>query len=208
MKKQIIWEPHYYKFDENKNTFSSSEDEEKSEYVENEEKEFNEEMNLDTIVQSPLGMFRLDDKMNPYRQFKLWMGHTNFDITPIIYNIIEKTPGIECLHILTRYRFLIAIGEVFSGLEVKNNIQTQLLDNSINSSLIEEKVSQLKEELKLYKEWIIYIFPNGYYEFSYLLDDLSNRSEFHKTVELLKEAEKVSHGKLLSHESRILSTEK
>jgi hypothetical protein len=60
--------------------------------------------------------------------FDCWMGHTNFDVTPSIKNILDKAPGIEMLKICSRYRFFIAIGRMFDFTEVRKYIEDLLLE--------------------------------------------------------------------------------
>lgn len=54
--------------------------------------------------------------------FNFWMGHTNFDISKKIAQIIERTDGVETLDIFTRYRFRISIGKAFNDSETMRNI--------------------------------------------------------------------------------------
>jgi hypothetical protein len=50
------------------------------------------------------------------------MGHTNFDISKKIAQIIERTDGVETLDIFTRYRFRVSIGKAFDDSETMRNI--------------------------------------------------------------------------------------
>jgi hypothetical protein len=70
-----------------------------------------------------MGMIPLHEKTACTKIFKFWIGHTNFNITPNIANIIEQVEGIEILDIFTRYRFRIAVGKAFKDRDVMNNIQ-------------------------------------------------------------------------------------
>lgn len=72
---------------------------------------------------TPMGMIPLHEKTACTKIFKFWIGHTNFNITPNIANIIEQVEGIEILDVFTRYRFRIAIGKAFKDRDVMNNIQ-------------------------------------------------------------------------------------
>ena len=62
--------------------------------------------------------------------FYCWMGHTNFDVTPTIKNMLEKAPGIEMLKICSRYRFFIAIGKMFDFADVRKYIEDLLLEGN------------------------------------------------------------------------------
>jgi len=59
--------------------------------------------------------------------FDCWVGHTNFDLTPNIKNMLDKIPGIEVLKILSRYRFFIGVGKLFDFKEVRKEIEENLL---------------------------------------------------------------------------------
>ena len=59
--------------------------------------------------------------------FNFWIGHTNFNITEPIQNIIEHCVGTESLDIFTRYRFRIAIGKLFTERDVMADINNRIL---------------------------------------------------------------------------------
>lgn len=59
--------------------------------------------------------------------FDCWMGHTNFDITPIIKEELNNIPGIEVLKICSRYRFFVGIGSMFNFTDVRKDIETKII---------------------------------------------------------------------------------
>ena len=59
--------------------------------------------------------------------FDCWIGHTNFDITPPIKNILDTTDGVEVLKIFSRYRFFIGVGKLFDFKEVRQSIEENLI---------------------------------------------------------------------------------
>lgn len=59
--------------------------------------------------------------------FDCWIGHTNFDLTHNIKNILDDIPGIELLKIYSRYRFFIGIGKMFDFTEVRKIIEDSLI---------------------------------------------------------------------------------
>jgi hypothetical protein len=81
---------------------------------------------IQNVISTPFGLWRVHDVMNPYKQFKLWMGHTNFTINQNVADTIKSVPGVEVLSILTRYRFLIGIGEMFDIRNVRSIIEKKL----------------------------------------------------------------------------------
>jgi hypothetical protein len=58
--------------------------------------------------------------------FNFWIGHTNFDITHKVADVIEKTDGVETLDIFTRYRFRIAVGKAFDDSSVMRDINKRV----------------------------------------------------------------------------------
>jgi hypothetical protein len=65
------------------------------------------------VIATPLGIIPVNDNTSSGKIFNFWMGHTNFDITKKIAELIEKTDGVESLDIYTRYRFRISVGKAF-----------------------------------------------------------------------------------------------
>jgi len=70
---------------------------------------------------------QLMDDMAMLSNFECWIGHSNFDITKEIKNILNKTEGVELLKICSRYRFFIGIGKMFDFKEVRKNIEKNLI---------------------------------------------------------------------------------
>lgn len=75
------------------------------------------------VIATPMGIIPIDENTASGKIFNFWVGHTNFNITKLISSVIERTPGVECLDIFTRYRFRIAIGKAFNGSDVMKDIQ-------------------------------------------------------------------------------------
>ena len=73
-------------------------------------------------ISSPMGIIPYNEYSAPSKVFNFWVGHTNFNITQPVANIIESTEGIEILDIFTRYRFRIAIGKNFKDRNVMNTV--------------------------------------------------------------------------------------
>ena len=165
-----------------------------------------DEAGLPVIMNTPFGVYRVDDSMNPYRRFEFRMGHTNFDITPSVMEQIQEVPGVEVLHVSTRYRFIIATGKLFDFSEVRLAIEREIcgkhkahfLIDEINNDTIKEKVLTIHEELKKNKFWVIYVFPNGSVEYDFT-DEMSE--EFYKKEVLLTYANQISGGILITSEN-------
>lgn len=100
---------------------------------ETDQKEYIEQTNKKAIkvIATPMGIIPLNENTLSGKLFNFWMGHTNFDITPRIVDVIEKTKGVETLDVFTRYRFRIAVGKAFDDSEIMRNINKQIY-NELN----------------------------------------------------------------------------
>ena len=58
--------------------------------------------------------------------FDCWVGHTNFDITPDTFNMLNQVEGVELLKIVSRYRFFIGIGKMFKFKNVREDLESQI----------------------------------------------------------------------------------
>jgi hypothetical protein len=59
--------------------------------------------------------------------FDCWMGHTNFNITPKLKDVLDTVDGVEVLKICSRYRFFIGVGKMFDFANVRKSIEDSLL---------------------------------------------------------------------------------
>jgi hypothetical protein len=64
--------------------------------------------------------------------FDCWIGHTNFDITPRIKDILNKIKGVEILKVFSRYRFFVGIGQMFDFQDVRYDIEQELIKGEKN----------------------------------------------------------------------------
>jgi hypothetical protein len=71
---------------------------------------------------TPMGLIPLTEHTAPGKIFNFWTGHSNFNITQKISDMIEETTGVETLDVFTRYRFRIGIGKAFKDSEVMHDI--------------------------------------------------------------------------------------
>lgn len=74
------------------------------------------------VIATPMGLMPYNELTAPGKIFNFWVGHTNFNITPKISQILEQSEGVEILDIFTRYRFRIGIGKCFSDSETMKHI--------------------------------------------------------------------------------------
>lgn len=159
-----------------------------------EDNEDDEEKNL---INTPFGMFRVNDSMNPIRQFNLKMVNTNFPITPKIKMLLDDLEGIEVFFPITRYKFIIGIGKVFNTKEVEDSIKNILIDSNeiiiYQDNELNKNLNELIDKIgKSNKYWIIYAFPNGNLDYS--CEDTMN------THKLYKESQVYSKGKIIVSE--------
>ena len=94
---------------------------------------FPSKIKMTKVIATPMGLIPVNENTASGKIFNFWVGHTNFNITKSISAIIEKTPGIECLDIFTRYRFRIAIGKAFHSSEVMKNVQDSVYEHISNT---------------------------------------------------------------------------
>lgn len=187
----ISWEP--YKFD-----FQKSENDE-HEWLDIEEDD------MPTVMQTPFGVFRVDDSMNPFKRFEFWMGNTNFDLNNTVLKKFERINGIEVLIILTRYRFIVAVGKCFEFRDVRVDIERELcgkhkvdaLIKEIENNDISEHVNNLYKEVSKHPYWAIYVFPNG--SIDYIVDD-ERTNQFVRRQTLYQYAQQISNGVLITSE--------
>ena len=118
------------------------------------------------VLMSPIGMIPVMDHHYISDNFNLWIGHTNFDITPNIANTIQKIEGVETLEIYTRYRFRIGIGRAFDFNEVRLKIEDVICGKrDYKYNLTPELELDVKETINTLKQthkyWAFCLFPNG-----------------------------------------------
>lgn len=199
MIKKIKWQSKHIEFDTISNGFKMPE---KKGFDEDDEENVNEILNsMPTITQTPFGLFKLDDSMHPFKDFKFWMAHLNFKLTKKMFNILNnKIVGIEVLIPISPLRFLIAVGEQFEFSEVQAEINDALCGPSIESKIaiieneeIENKVKELINQISSSdNKWAIYVLPNGSIDYS-----LEQQEDFDEKIALYKESTKLTGGVLI-----------
>jgi hypothetical protein len=155
---------------------------------------------LPTLVSSPVGVYKLHDRMSPTKQFDCWMGYTNFDITEETKNNIESVPGVELLVVLTRYRFFIGVAKLFKFRDVRVSIEKFLCNNEkenlVEDKKVQKEINTIKESISENRHWAIFVFPNG--EIDYVSSNDKNDDAFLEKLILYNEA-RVASGGLVIH---------
>jgi hypothetical protein len=78
------------------------------------------------VIATPMGIIPMNDNTMSGKLFNFWIGHTNFNLSKKIVDIIETTEGIETLDIFTRYRFRISVGKAFDDSEVMRDVNKKV----------------------------------------------------------------------------------
>ena len=194
MKRKIMWVSQHLEIDTMSGSLKNGDDEPAS-YLDDDE----HETEIQNVISTPFGLWRVNDVMNPYKQFKLWMGHTNFSITGGIADTIKNIPGVEVLNILTRYRFVIGVGELFNIRDVRIAIEKFLkcsedsIETIIDKSL-QKEIEELKQELSKEGRYAIYVFPNSKIDY---IKESDGIKEFNDKLLLYKNSIDYSHGILI-----------
>jgi hypothetical protein len=137
-KRKIIWQNLNLSHDAISGMITDDNDEFKTTFEEKEEEKYTggkPEKNL--YVRTQGGIYHILDAFNPLKQYVMWYGHTNFDLSKREIENLVKVPGIEKLKIVTRYRFMIAVGRAFTFPEVRIGVQEALKIN--DSAELEEE---------------------------------------------------------------------
>jgi hypothetical protein len=112
------------------------------------------------VIAGPYGLLPLNENSITAKLYKLWVGHCNFDITESIKQKIEEVNGVEILHVWTRYRFWLGIGNLFDDLDVHKKIEKCLIEtkNKKENAGLSALIKVLK---KKYQHWVVYKDTNG-----------------------------------------------
>jgi hypothetical protein len=78
------------------------------------------------VIMTPLGLIPYNENTASSKIFNFWTGHTNFNLSAPIVGIIQASDGVEALDVFTRYRFRIAIGQLFDPAMVMSTITSNV----------------------------------------------------------------------------------
>jgi hypothetical protein len=141
------------------------------------------------MMHTPLGIYPADSLLKPSDRWDCWLGHTNFDITSSIKDIlVYGIDGIEALKILGRYSFFIGVPRLFDFKDVRINIEKKLCIYTEQEVLSDEQtqatVDMVKEQLKTKKYWSILVVPTG--KVDYVVSDNLDKDYLDGLNELLE----------------------
>lgn len=158
--KRIVWEPWYdvedSKEEENKNeieieSFQIGDDEDEEDMMLSSEMISLDGALLNKKINTPIGMFLENDRMLPNKYFEsCWIGHANFDLTHKELDVLNNAPGVECVRVMSRYRFFIGVGKAFEFTSVRSYIENKLTD--IRSDESEDLANE---------KWALFLNENG-----------------------------------------------
>lgn len=132
------------------------------------------------VVSTPMGIFEVDDAFNPLHHFNFWIANTDFDLTQEFLDKLDIVPGVEGIKIMSRYRFVIAIGTLFDATKVRLLIELTVGTLSLSQTVLDKK----KELEESGKQWTMFIYPNLNSFISVLEDDPERDSKIKKINEL------------------------
>jgi hypothetical protein len=135
-----------------------------------------EQQIIPIMIRTPLGMFSPQEGMSPNNMFDCWIGHTNFPLTYREKDILDNIEGVEILRIMSRYRFFIGIGKLFSLTDVRPRIEIALQVGT------KSKFEEISEVIGDREVWAIGIYKDGSYKAIFPKED----SDFAKDVEKLR----------------------
>jgi hypothetical protein len=198
---KIIWETQYLEFKKNGSLGYGDEENEEgddSDFFENAPGE--EEVEIENLISTPFGVFSMDNRFNPYYTYKFYMAHTNFGITEEFAEIIEEMPGVEVFNVISRYRFLIAIGKAFDPVEVRKNITNCFCEDTSQIEEILSVVNYVEDELyrdyimqivsdidEVYEKWLLVTFDEPEFDCEFIgLKEDGDGEQFEKDAELFR----------------------
>ena len=116
------------------------------------------------LLHTPLGFFPMDSALKPSERWDCRIGHTNFEITQSVKNILNCIDGVEALKILGRYTFFIGVATMFKFKDVRVDIEKQLCSYTEQEVLDEETkitVDLVRGQLESNKYWSILVTSSG-----------------------------------------------
>ena len=192
--------------------FEDDDDEDSDAYHEREE---NDKMGMlkgiishhERMIHTPFGQISENDTTNPIHDTEFFIGHTNFNLSKSRVLAINDIEGVEFLKIISRYRFAVGVGTLFSSesvqLAIENILKAERQVASIRKQDEEEEVSteiqsvidEILTQVKTDDKWVAYIFPHGKYLINFMKSDeeLELRKE-----ELSTKYASLSNGMVLS----------
>lgn len=136
------------------------------------------------IIETPFGNYNSGSSFRPSIRWDCWIGHTDFNVTSHVINVLNNMEGVESVIAMGRYTFCVGIKkQLFNSKDVRNRIQESLCSSRLT-------FDEIKEKLKEYQYWSLLIYNDGRTDFIYSNDD---DQEFNTLKQRLEE-KKNRHG--------------
>jgi hypothetical protein len=185
---KIVWEKVNYSLDKVRDKWIVEEDtnEEIDHIISTDDDMFP----VSRVVSTPMGIFEVDDAFNPLNHFNFWIANTDFDLTQNFVDTLDTIPGVEGIKVMSRYRFLLAIGTLFDPSKVRLLIELRIGTLSLSKNILDKK-----EELESSgKEWTMFVYPN----LNSYLYTVEGNEDYEKTLKKIYELSDKGSGLVLS----------
>lgn len=80
-------------------------------------------------ISTSMGIIPFNEYTDCTKIFNFWLGHTNFNISQKIAELLQSIEGVETLDIFTRYRFRISFGKAFEDRKIMDLINNIVQDH-------------------------------------------------------------------------------
>lgn len=154
-------------------------------------------------VSSPEGPISIE-QWSIHDDLEQWIGNCDFTVTNAVVDKLDTIEGIDTLQVISRHRFIIGIGKMFTFHDVRLKIDSVLCNKNANdteldkidNTKVKDEINKLQSNLKSYKYWAIYVFPNGKIDYcaSNELDD-----SFLEKYDVFNKAKNLSSGILIQN---------
>lgn len=154
------------------------------------------------VTNTVFGQYLLSDELHPYKTFQLWQADTNFKITKGDWKKLIDINGVEILVPITRYKFMVGVGKLFSFSNVRVDIEFALCQkhkidiaiNHIEDNSLRARLIDIKSKIKNSNSWAIYVFPNGNIDYT-----TSDNFDYAEKLQLYRESYLLSNGLFITN---------
>ncbi len=155
---------------------------------------------------TPAGMIPLPSNNKLHDNFQMFTMHVNFDLNEEAKDTLDAIPGVELVHIFSRYRAIIGIGKhsSFNSVEVRLQIEKALckepeLEIGTKDTLA-LKVNALKQKFikSGSKDWFIFVLPNSTLTAYNMID--GDRTKYDRYLEFARTLNKQINGTIYEAE--------
>lgn len=154
------------------------------------------------VTNTVFGQYELSDSLHPYKEFQLWQADTNFKITKGDWKKLIDINGVEILVPITRYKFMVGVGKLFSFSNVRVDIEFALCQkhkidiaiNHIEDNSLRARLIDIKSKIKNSNSWAIYVFPNGNIDYT-----TSDNFDYAEKLQLYRESYLLSNGLFITN---------